>query len=95
MNTRTTEQRRERAHLWHEVSLRILQGFALVAMAALTVALGAQLLHAGEHMRLGEQPSLSPVTAWILAAAGGGGLLCALWCALTWIQKVRTIHTAD
>lgn len=88
MNSSTIEKKRqERAHLWHEVSLRVLQVFAVVAMGALAFALFAQLGYAQDHMSRGEQPSLSPVTSWILAGAVGGGVLCALWCVLTWVQR--------
>lgn len=40
MNSSTVEKRQERAHLRHEVSLRVLQVFAMVAMGALAFALG-------------------------------------------------------
>ncbi|MGW3946347.1 hypothetical protein ACWEBH_09395 [Micrococcus endophyticus] len=89
MNSSTVEKRQERAHLRHEVSLRVLQVFAMVAMGALAFALVAQLCYAQDHMLRGEQPSLSPVTSWTLAGAIGGGVLCALWCALTWVQRAR------
>ena len=88
MNSRTVRTRQERARRRHEVNLRVFEVFNVMAMMALSVALVAQFGYAQEHMLMGEEPSMSPVTEWIIAGVYVGtglcicGLLSALWYAL-------------